>query len=294
MEFMTLSVELRQLIIGIVVTSPADPPETPSASQHDCRVFKTKDSRDVGIWQRPLKNPALNMMLVNHKLHDEVKFYLQLAPGKYHVDIMSVKTYGLWTTWSISKMPTTRYIETVSCTFRLFEPTPDLDTRFADSVSFRGSDDGPPVGIWSFYALLENLFDLGSGYCLKNRRRPSFVVGTIVVDFLAPTDGAAHSSVTQPEAEFQQSLVSPLPFLRQEGRRPDGITPEETFAQLLAWYIEILFRLDYHTVKYGRFLSEPLLDRLVLLVNGKEHKVFDVEQIYKTHESKWGSISNNV
>ncbi|KAK4218998.1 hypothetical protein QBC37DRAFT_410994 [Rhypophila decipiens] len=261
---MAVPVQVRQIIINILAHTPSDPPSFPSVSQQDYRLLKPggRYFGSNGIWQRPPINPVLNMMLVNHQLHEEVKFCLEAVPQRYHLDVMNIKTYGLWTTWSISKMPKQQYIETVSCTFRLFEPTPDLDDRFADSVSFQGGCGGPPGGIWAFYALLAGLFEYGPGYCTRNPDKPRFVVGTIVLDFLAPTDGAIHSSVTQPEAMFLQR------YMRWQGTRGDR-TAEEALAGLLSKYLGILLNLDYDSIRYGRFLWESILDRLVLRSTAK-------------------------
>ncbi|KAM7201891.1 hypothetical protein V8F20_004599 [Naviculisporaceae sp. PSN 640] len=286
--FMTLPTELRQLIIEFVINSPSDPPESPSSSQHGRYLLQKHRwirSREYGIWQQPLSNPALNMMLANRQLHDEVKLYLQVAPTKYHVDVMLVKTYGLWPTWSIPMMPTRQYIESVSCAVRLFEPTPDLHPRFAGSLSF--SEFGlfsqfGLSGIWLLYQLLANLFLFGPGYFGPHPRTRSFVIGTIIIDFLAPTDGAMHTSVTQPEAELPRYGRAPF---QQAGRSWIGLAPEEELAKLTAKYLGRLFDPNRcYPKNVGRALWESVLDRLVLLVNGKEYKVFDVEQICKTYE----------
>ncbi|KAM7205284.1 hypothetical protein V8F33_001115 [Rhypophila sp. PSN 637] len=295
---MSVPAEVRQIIINILAHTPSDPPSSPSVSQQDYRLLKPGDRYfgRTGIWQRPPISPVLNMMLVKHQLHEEVKFCLEAVPQRYHLDVLNIKTYGLWTAWSISKMPKQHYIETVSCTFRLFEPTPDLDDRFADSVSFQRGCGGPPGGIWAFYDLLAGLFEYGPGYCTRKPDKPRFVVGTIVLDFLAPTDGATHSSVTQPEAMLLIIGNDPgLRYLRWKGTRGDR-TAEEALAGLLGRYLDILLNFDYYSIRYGRFLWESILDRLVLRVNGQDYKTFDVEQICQTHRPnlKLSSSSTSI
>ncbi|KAM7220582.1 hypothetical protein V8F06_003986 [Rhypophila decipiens] len=210
---MSVPVKVRQIIINILAHTPSDPPASPSVSQQDYRLLKP-DNQSFGmkgVWQRPPINPVLNMMLVNHQLHEEVNFCLEAVPQRYHLDVMNIKTYGLWTTWSISKMPKQQYIETVSCTFRLFEPTPDLDDRFTDSVSFKavvaGRQGASGHFMPSWRASLNTALDI--------------VLGT-------PTSHVLSSEpyVTQPEAMFLQR------YMRWQGTRGDR-TAEEALAGLL-------------------------------------------------------------
>lgn len=191
-------------------------------------------------------------------------------------------------------MPRSQYIDAVSCTIRLFEPTPDLDQRFANSMSFRRGDGGPPQGLWSFYALLTQLFESGPGFCPKNSGRPRYVVGTITIDIVAPTDGAPHTSFGQPEEALP---VGPRRgSVSYDGwRRKDGATVEESLASYLHHYIDYLLRLTHGYDRQGRFIWECVRDRIVFLVNGKELESFDMEEGSQTRVPNdwnwWGTSS---
>ncbi len=128
---------------------------------------------------------------MNKQIHVEVKDILTRAGTNYHVDIMFVKSYGLWTTWSIPAPPRTPYIDCVRASIRLFEPTPDLDARFRGSLSFRPGDGGPPSAVWSFYTLLTGVLNHGPGIPGEQSWKDCesrYACKRIVIDVLAPTD----------------------------------------------------------------------------------------------------------
>lgn len=291
MEFMSLPLEIRLLILNFAVCLPLAAPTCPSASQHGRRCVTNKKgdiiSQQRSVWQLPITNPALNLLLVNHQLHAEVKDALRFVPARYHVDIMFVKTHGLWPTWSIPAMPRGQYIDTVSCTLRIFEPTPDLGQRFAKCISFRHGDGGPASGVWSFYSLLTQLFDFGPGFTLAEPRNSRYIVKTIIIDIVAPVDGAIHSSFSRSEEELKGMPEARRRLWSYEGKRRENTTIEETLATYLVTYLESLIRLGYSTDKYGMLIWQCVLDRIVFLVDGKELKSFDMEEICQTHVPSW-------
>lgn len=291
-KLMSLPVEIRQLILIEAICLPLDPPACPSVSQHDRRCL-TPGKRRGRFWQVPLVNPALALLLVNRQLLAEVKGILRFVPERYHLDVMFVKSHGLWTTWSLSRQPQAQYIDTVTCTFRPFEPTADLDGRFNRSISFVKPCCGkPPTGFWYFYGLLATLFDRGPGFCPEVPGRSRYVVGTIVINVAAPTDGAPHSSFSLPEGKWLE--LPPEARIHAESRK-EGKTIEETLALFLLDRFRYLVQQGYDADNYGMFLWECLLNRAVFMVNGKEVEVFDMEQICQNHvPDKWGGSPYSI
>ncbi|KAG4293192.1 hypothetical protein FPRO06_12680 [Fusarium proliferatum] len=129
------------------------------------------------------------------RFYVEVQDIFRRLPNNYHVDIKLVKNYGFWPTWYIAKRPTSRYIDKVTSSIRIFEPTDDLDDRFKDSLSFSGGDAGPGGAVWAIYELLVSLIQHEPGYLgLQNNQR--FVINEVEVNVVAPTDGAAHTKLS--------------------------------------------------------------------------------------------------
>ncbi|KAH6989566.1 hypothetical protein BKA56DRAFT_576052 [Ilyonectria sp. MPI-CAGE-AT-0026] len=293
MAFNQIPREIRQSIFEWVICSPIDPPASPSVSQKGRRRLTEDVFWEGGIWQLPPQNPALSLLLVNKQFHTEVNYVLQHTPTDYHVDIMFVKGYGLWTTWSIPVLPRTQYIDSVHATFRLFEPTDDLDPRFRGSLSFRGGDGGPPSAVWSFYRLLTALLTNGPGYLGPEPLgrpcdlRPRYVVNKVVVNVLAPTDGAAHRSIVLGEEE--ENRVDARRFI-DRSLHDASIAPEERLARYMTGELDHLLALSYHTMNYGMVLYEGVVDTIDFLVNGEEYKGFNMQELVREPEiAQWGA-----
>ncbi|KAH7140247.1 hypothetical protein B0J13DRAFT_557411 [Dactylonectria estremocensis] len=300
MAFDQVPREIRQRIFELVIGSPVDPPACPSVSQEG-----RKRLLGSGIWQLPPQNPALPLLLLNKQSHDEVKYVLQRVPTDYHVDVMLVKDCGLWTTWSIPVLPRTQYIDSVSATFRIFEPTNDLDARFRGSLKFYGGCGGPPTASWSFHRLVTALVTDGPGYSgpelasqwERHDLKPRYVIKHLKIDILAPTDGAAHTSVVQPEqawaAENKRGYDGRL--TRWDHHDDASMPPEERVAGYMGGELDHLFDISYYTMRYGVILWEGFAKDVVLLVNGTEHKRIDVEELVQNHKIKyWGNTPESV
>lgn len=292
-----IPLEIRQRIFEWVICSPIDPPACPSVGQKGRRELSQDMFSGRGIWQLPPQNPALPLLLVNKQFHTEVNYVLRYASTDYHVDIMFVKGYGLWTTWSIPVLPRTQYIDSVHARFRLFEPTNDLDPRFRESLSFRGGSGGPPLAVWSLYRLLTALLTNGPGYLgpepigLPGDLRPRYVVKKVVVDVLAPTDGAAHRSIVLKEEEDgEETRLFVDPFLHDV-----SIAPEERLALYMTRELDHLLAPSYYTMKYGMVLYESVVETIDFLVNGEEFKGISMEKLVREHEvTHWGGTGLEV
>ncbi|CVK95120.1 uncharacterized protein FMAN_13326 [Fusarium mangiferae] len=168
MQLQDIPLELRQVIFELVLTAPVAP-SSPSESQHGRGqlIYPLRDIRwgwrPEGVWQQAPRDKSLSLLLVSKQFYVEVQDIMRRLPNNYHVDIMFVKNYGLWPTWDIAKRPASRYINKITSTIRIFEPTDDLDDRFQDSLNFSGGDGGPGGGVMAFYELLLSVIQHGPG-----------------------------------------------------------------------------------------------------------------------------------
>ncbi|KAF5700048.1 hypothetical protein FMUND_14491 [Fusarium mundagurra] len=229
MQLQDIPLELRQAIFELVLTAPVAP-SSPSESQHgrDQLLYCLRDMRygwgPQGVWQQQPTNKSLGLLLVSKQFYAEVQDIFRRLPNNYHVDIMFVKNYGFWPTWDIAKRPTSRYIDKITSTIRIFEPTDDLDDRFKDS------NGGPGAGVMAVYELLVSVIQHGPGYFgLPDNQR--FIINEIEVNVVAPTDGAAHTKLScrendnpwwlrwsgfeygkdlEPETRLANFIISPL------------------------------------------------------------------------------------
>ncbi|KAJ3535289.1 hypothetical protein NM208_g7200 [Fusarium decemcellulare] len=281
--------EVRQKIFDLAICSPVAPPACPSVSQEGRERMSRNSYDGGGIWNLKPQNPALSLLLVNKQFHDEVQHVLKHVASDYHVDIMFVKEYGLWLTWTVPVLPQTQYINSIEATFRIFDPADDLDSRFQHTLDFRGGDGGPESAIWSFYGLLTNVMERGPGFL---GHEGDYVVKNISINVLSPSDGAAHYNLA-----FKD--VHPSEMTREEKRRrrypikgvfrDESTPPEDRLTEYITKSLSMVLHIGYHTMKYGMALWESIQESIVISTNGKEHRRFDVEKLVQDYDPRyWG------
>lgn len=281
MSLSQLPRETRQKIFDLVICSPDTPPASPSATQHS----RSRGIRDRGIWCIQPENPALSLLLVNRQFNDEVRKVLDFIPADYYVDIMFVKDYGLWPTWHIPVLPRTKYIKSINATFRLFDPTDDLDPRFRGSMDFSGGDGGPEGAAWSFYYLLTGVLQKGPG---DLGHFDEYFIEDITVNILEPTDGASHKSIACGDRELELGNKPRRRFARKLFS-DEAIKPEERLAMYMASNLGRVLSLDYHTTNYGMILWEHIMVGIVLNLSGSEYRRFGMEELIEGHRIRdWG------
>ncbi|KAF5588308.1 hypothetical protein FPANT_6663 [Fusarium pseudoanthophilum] len=291
MKLQDIPLELRQAIFELVLTAPVVP-STPSESQHgrDQLLYSLRDRQyewPRGIWQQAPTNKARSLLLVSKQFYIEIQDIFRRLPNHYHVDIMFVKNYGFWPTWDIVKRPTSRYIDKVTSTFRIFEPTDDLDDRFKDSLSFQGGDGGPESAAWALYELLVSLIQHGPGYIgLPNNQR--FIINEIEVNVVAPTDGAAHTKFSCRDNDNPRWLrFSGIEYGKE-------LVPEERLANYMVNFLNIAFKADRDVRPYSKELYEHILGSITFQLNGKEWKKKRIDEyLDECHPSTWRTDYRN-
>ncbi|VUC37581.1 unnamed protein product [Clonostachys rosea] len=240
----------------------------------------------VAVYSSCRHNLALSLMLVNRQFYADVQKVLQLFGTNYHVDIMFVKDRGFWTTWTIPTLPKTQYIDSVHATFRIFEPTEDLDEKFRNSLYLGPADGGPSGGLWGFYRMLVALLQSGPaslGPQPKDWSTP-YAVKRISIDVLSPTDGVTHRSLAASNEELR---ANPFWFL---ARRINFVlhnvqlTQERRLVSHMVSGFEIVWNLRYQSINHGTLLFEAVRDTVDFLLNGKLHMRFDVAERMRTME----------
>ncbi|RSL45123.1 hypothetical protein CEP54_014407 [Fusarium duplospermum] len=273
--------EIRQKIKDLAICSPATSPTSPSATQH----ARSRGIRDNGIWYIQPENPALGLLLVNKQFNDDVREVLNLIPADYYVDIMFVKDCGLWPAWHIPVLPRTKYIKSINATFRLFDPTDDIDPRFRGSMSFSGGDGGPEGAAWSFYHLLTGVLQKGPG---DLGHHDEYFIEDITVNILEPTDGASHKSIACADRELERGNKPRRRFARAFFSG-ETIKPEERLAMYVASHLGNILSLDYHTMNYGMIVWENVMVGIVLNLSGSEYRRFGMEELIEGHKIRdWG------
>lgn len=285
MGILELPSEIRQCILLWTICSPVTPPACPSVSQ------RGRFRQASGNWALPPQNPALPLLLVSKRFNEDVNAILPQVPTNYHVDIMYVKNCGFWTTWTIPVLPPTRYIESVDATFRIFEPTDDLEKRFRDSLSFRFGDGGPAGVVWSLFYLLVGVLHDGPGFLSKktlqrtNVKLP-YVVKRFVINTLPPSDASSHKSIvfTDKECEGKLPRIQSAHLLNNA-----SMAPEERLAEYMTGHLGYGLNLDYHTMSYCQIFYENVAEEIVFLVDGAPYRRWDMEKMAEEHSIEyWG------
>ncbi|KAF4458679.1 hypothetical protein FALBO_14579 [Fusarium albosuccineum] len=280
--------EIRQKIFDLAICSRVTPPASPSVTQDGRERMSTDAFDGGGIWNLKPKNPALGLLLVTKQFHDEVQHVQNHITTDYYVDIMFVKDFGLWPTWTVPVLPKNQYINSIDATFRIFDPADDLDNRFQHSLDFRGGCGGPETAIWSFYSLLTNVMEMGPGFL---ERKADFVVKNIKINVLTPTDGAAHYSLAYKDMLPEEiSKEEKRRRRRVRGLSRDESTPaEERLTEYITNGLSMVLHIGYHTMRYGMILWESIQESIVISTNGKEHRRFDVEKLVQDYDPRyWG------
>ncbi|CAG9974674.1 unnamed protein product [Clonostachys byssicola] len=286
MAFLTIPREIRLKILTFIICSPVDPPNSPLEAQRGRKELRQKAWLGYAwmasaIWQLPQSSSALSLLLVNKQVNVETRYVIEHAPTNYHVDVMFLKDYGLWTTWSIPALPRTQYIESVHATFRIFEPE-GLKKRFKHSMDFGHTDIGPPWSSWSLYQMLMSLLRAGPGYIYSLRRwnykrsaTSQYIVRNIIIDILAPSDGAEHKSMMVNNEDYEERLE----WLSDDIDDNNSVPMENRLATYMCNSLNTLLTLDYHSLNYGALVYEGVQDKIQVLVNGRPFKQFNIEEM---------------
>lgn len=294
MQLQDIPRELRQAIFELVLTAPI-PPSGPSESQsgryqglHRLQGIRyTWGPR--GVWQQAATNKALSLLLVSKQFYVDVEDVIRRLPNNYHVDIMFVKNYGLWPTWDIAKRPTSRYIDKVTSTIRIFEPTDDLDDRFKDSLSFALKSTASrrvlQGALWALYELLVSLIQHGPGYVgLPDNQR--FVINEIEVDIVG--DGAAYTKLSCRENDNPWWLrVCGVDY----GKEP---SPEKRLIKYMASHLDDVLKSNAGARSYGQELYEHITKSITFQLNGQEGKKIRIEEyLEECDPSTWSQRYRN-
>ena len=158
------------IIKEVVLHSYASPPKPTDLHGQRRRELSKEitgiydEARRVRFPAGPASNPALSLLLVNHKMYDEtleaVKHISIATPITYTADIIYLKEVTLWPTW-LSVPMRASHIDTLYAQFRIFDcpagkemPQPAVYKRLFLPGPNDDDNNPPQALIWPFYHVL--------------------------------------------------------------------------------------------------------------------------------------------
>ncbi|CAG9995445.1 unnamed protein product [Clonostachys byssicola] len=288
--------EIRLAIFRWTICSLITPPSHPAEEQQirqDLRLTVGFTFPHIKHLRPP--NHTLPLLLVNRQIYDEVKSLLCHLSADYYVDVMvvdvmSIGEIALWPTWSIPALPQTQYIDSINATLRVFDPvppkplygTPRHDSTYADKIWNKF----PRLGL--FYWLLVDIFYKGPGLLIKAAREPrplpQYIVKKLVIDIRASAETPNNGSMIVGDGHYKAAR-------KLAGNDPDHddapMTPGESLARHFCGFLDKLLAFGPNGDKMGQSIYEQMVDSIVVTLNGKDFKVFDIESRLREEITKW-------
>ncbi|KAG8672545.1 hypothetical protein FPOAC1_005821 [Fusarium poae] len=161
-----LPYEIQLEILEFALTPPIKLPAPSEVQSGDCaRVW-------FRLWNRRPKNLARDLLLVNKRFHDDTQRIIKFMLEVYHLDVMVVKDYGLWTTWYLPKLPKFTHVDEVTVTFRIFGSAGDLQSYFKNTLDYA---DKITHAMRDLHNLFAHLIGIGPGFFSKRNRGNFFI-----------------------------------------------------------------------------------------------------------------------
>uniref|UniRef100_A0A8H7TUN3 Uncharacterized protein n=1 Tax=Bionectria ochroleuca TaxID=29856 RepID=A0A8H7TUN3_BIOOC len=315
--------EIRLAILGWTICSLGTPPSHPAEEQS----IRQNLRHTVGFTYPKIKhlrppNHTLPLLLVDRQIYGEVKSLLCRLSADYYVDIMvvdimAVKELGLWPTWSIPALPQTQYIDSINATLRIFDlvPPKPLDgaprpqslseIQFSHEATSKERcsrhesthadiDWRKSARLGLLYWLLVDIFYKGPGLLATVRRPlplPQYIVKKLVIDIRAPVEAPSSESMVFDDGHYKAARNLPE---NDPGHDDATITPEESLARCLCEFFNRLLAFGPNSNKMGQFIYEQVVDSIVLTLNGKDFKAFELESRLREEETKWRAEPPNL
>ncbi|CAG9940350.1 unnamed protein product [Clonostachys rosea f. rosea IK726] len=278
--------EIRLAILGWTICSLGTPPSHPAEEQS----IRQNLRHTVGFTYPKIKhlrppNHTLPLLLVNRQIYGEVKSLLCRLSADYYVDIMvvdimAVKESGLWPTWSIPALPQTQYIDSINATLRIFDLVPPK----------------PLDGALRSQSLSEIQFsheETSKERCSRHESTHADIdwLKKLVIDIPAPVETPTSESMVVDDGHYKAARN----LLENDSGHDDApITPEESLARFLCEFFDRLLAFGPNSNKMGQFIYEQVVDSIVLTLNGKDFKAFELESRLREEETKWRAEPPNL
>ncbi|KAM0270620.1 hypothetical protein ACHAQH_009381 [Verticillium albo-atrum] len=282
----TLPRELRDSILRHAIFSADGALATPSIVAAD-RTQKA-NGQVVFYPQAPPRVNAASLLLTSKLLRAET----QDRNLTYVIDVMFVKTSGLWPTWlSIPRLAT--HVDTLHASFRIKDLPEDMAPTFRRKNWWRGGDGGPPAAVWSFYWLLVGFLECGP-VSLKLPTGSStarFSIARLVIDVQLAEEGEDHGVLESEHGRHEHYMFGRGMWF--VARREDGVLekvrtleetdprrlPAEKLARFMGGELLMLLGLGRHSYGYGRVLYE-CIGVLEVRVDGDVRILMDLGELF--------------
>jgi hypothetical protein len=291
--------EIRDNVLSWVPLLPSPPPDPTHCQKADRTTLPRGYS---GGWQatdrvwferKPIPNPVLSVLLVNHQLHDEMKDILAKMPARpdYSLDIMFFKDdCTLWPTWT--SVPTySRDIDTLHVKFRVLHTPEHIATPVqgrgrnspATEYYYRPGPGSPPPVYWIFYHPLAGF--LKHGPWAKDhdiQREQGFTIQKLILEFLPATEPSI-LPVEPSRSSYDDFFAG---FGRSIPQSPDeSVRVAERLAGFVLHTLGLLLYMDR-----DRKYSTPLYERIGdIEVRVQEHLNISLDIPGRLEKAVWST-----
>lgn len=288
MGFLDIPIEVREQILNDYLDGHTGEVPVNPTSSIDGREIKATGH----IFYKKIQNPALPVLLVSKQLQAEMEGVLnrkRSQKANYALDIMYVKSCGLWPTWLSVPILTTN-IDTLHATFRLFKQPDNVPKGMLYPNMWRGGDGGPPSGVWIFYRMFTGFLEqqIGPWPCRIEGDAEKITVQRLIIDVLTPVE---------------PNILPLAPTTRRPGldymgrfsQRAENTPPSAAhiFANFIQREIGGLLCMGYYTTGYGNILHERF-GSIEIQVNGTRHHMWDLSDLFSRlplSDDQWGTFS---
>ncbi|EGD87953.1 hypothetical protein H112_04427 [Trichophyton rubrum D6] len=307
-----ISLEIRDLIIELVITTRVSVPRRPA------QMLGRLKSVNPDI--NPLSNEgyianSLSLLLVNRQLHAETKAAIgrflkgakeETEAGKkrrnltYTYDIMLVDDSYVWPSHICVPALSSR-VDNAVVTIQAFGTCPVTKTSLSGVNAFR-SDMGPSEVQWAFYRPLVNLLRDGPGTEMWTSKKPTqrpviealsqpggsnrgITVGTLILDFQKSVDNTITDYIFFKWAANQEGgLFQPWKECRGMPSQIDGwedvhriVIRPEWLVSYLTMRLSFMLGMSYHTSQYSSVLFERI-GKIEIRLDGANVRVIHIAE----------------
>jgi hypothetical protein len=255
-SLLSIPQELRDIILELVIASPADAPDISSPDHILNDRIELESDEALQAWTKgklilsKSSGPQHrhHIFLVNHQLQSEASSVLQRTKNNYNLDVILLQERYLVPTWLLVPKSGLQ-VDTFTCTLRIAgSAEPEESTGYS---GFRGGDGAGPAMSWVFYSLLELFILYGPSMrrCETSNGDGTYSIHNLVINVETPLG-------IDPN-RFGPPLTSTFHRRRKDDWAATLLDPEY-LADFIERDIKMLLNMEYHAAGYGEILYEHI------------------------------------